>query len=71
MRGILFFQTFQRGADGGDNKGGKSAFLTLYLLLNLLDNIVGKTNCFVCGGRRGGDLEFTHKRDLRNAFVLP
>ena len=50
-RSFLLVELFQRGADGGNHKGGKGAVFALNGFLNLFDHLIGEPNGFIHRGR--------------------
>ena len=68
---FLFLQALQRGADGGNYKGGKCAFLSPYRLFYLFDHVVRKANTFIGSGRDFGYSKFCHNIRLhRNTSAI-
>lgn len=58
---IFIVNILQSNANCFNDKGGKCTFFSGYSGLNLLNNVIWKTDCLVCSGRCPGNSKFTHE----------
>ncbi len=58
---IFIVNILQSNANCFNDKGGKCTFFSGYSGLNLLNNVIWKTDCLVCSSRCPGNSKFTHE----------